>query len=71
MNTLIPVVVQTLLPELIQWIRGWHAASGQMPTDADVMAKFIVDYDRITNEASAWLASHPEGSKREILRMKS
>lgn len=59
MGVQIAQVIAGLVPELLQWIRGFHAASGTMPTDAQVIAQFNTDADRVVANGTAWLAKNP------------
>lgn len=59
MGIQIAQVIAGLVPELLQWIKGFHAANGTMPTDAQVIAQFNTDADRVVANGTAWLASHP------------
>jgi hypothetical protein len=52
-------VIAGLVPELIQWISGFHAATGTLPTDAQVIAKFQTDANSVIARGTAWLAANP------------
>ena len=52
-------IITTVMPEVMAFIKGFHAAAGNMPTDAQVIAGLNIDADRITAISDAWLASHP------------
>lgn len=57
-----PALISTIIgviPELLQFIKGFHTANGQLPTDAQVIANFQTDAARVTAVADAWLAAHP------------
>lgn len=59
MNPTIANVVIGVIPELLQFIKGFHTANGTLPTDAQVIANFQTDAARVTAVADAWLAAHP------------
>jgi len=52
-------VVTELLPEIFAFIKGFHTASGNFPTDDQVIQGLQIDAARITAKSDAWLASHP------------
>ena len=52
-------VVTQLLPEVFAFIKGFHTASGNLPTDAQVIAGLQIDVARVTAISDAWLAAHP------------
>jgi len=52
-------VIIGIVPELLQFIKGFHTANGTLPTDAQVIANFQTDAARVTAVADAWLAAHP------------
>lgn len=52
-------VVIGIIPELLQFIKGFHTANGTLPTDAQVIANFTTDAARVTAVSDAWLAAHP------------
>lgn len=63
MNPAIANVIIGVVPELLQFIRGFHAANGTLPTDDQVIANFKVDSARVIAVSDAWLAAHPEQNK--------
>lgn len=53
-----PIITQILVPEIAAIIRAHHNATGNMPTDAQVIAALAVDADRYIALGQAWLDSH-------------
>lgn len=50
---------QILIPEIVAVIRAHHNATGQLPTDAQVIAALSSDADKGITIGEAWLAAHP------------
>lgn len=47
------------LPEILAWLRS-RKDSGQIITDADIIAKLQLDADEGIAVGEAWLAAHPK-----------
>lgn len=47
------------LPEILAWLRS-RKDSGQIITDADIIAKLQLDADEGIAIGEAWLAAHPK-----------
>ncbi len=56
---LIAFIQEILIPEIAVAIRAHHAATGQIPTAADIAAALGLDADHGMAIGTAWLASHP------------
>jgi len=56
---LAPLITQVVVPEIAAIIRAHHNATGQMPTDAQVIAALGTDADGGISVGQAWLAAHP------------
>jgi hypothetical protein len=56
---LAPIITQILIPEIAAVIRAHHNATGNMPTDAQVIAALNADADRYIALGQAWLDTHP------------
>lgn len=50
---------EIVIPELAAIFRAHHAATGTMPTDAQVFAALGSDADKGISIGQAWLAAHP------------
>lgn len=50
---------QIIIPEVVAVIRAHHNATGQLPTDAEVLAALGADADKGIAIGEAWLAAHP------------
>lgn len=58
MGALIAALVQNvLIPEITVAIRAHQAATGALPTDAQIIAALNLDEDRLRSVGNAWLAS--------------
>jgi hypothetical protein len=53
-----PIITQILVPEIAAIFRAHHNATGNMPTDAEVLAALSTDADRYIAIGQAWLDSH-------------
>lgn len=53
------LIAQVAIPEILAVIRAHHNATGQLPTDAQVIAALAVDADGVIQTGQAWLAAHP------------
>ena len=51
-------VVNTILPEVLSFIRSFHKATGNLPTDDEVIAQMNLDADRVTAISDKWLNEH-------------
>jgi len=49
------VITQVAIPEIMALIRAHHAQTGQLPTDAEVIAKFNLDVDEAIAKGEAFL----------------
>jgi hypothetical protein len=54
------LITQVLVPEIAAVIRAHHNATGNMPTDAQVIAALGTDSDGVITTGQAWLAAHGE-----------
>jgi hypothetical protein len=50
---------QVVIPEILAIIRAHHNATGNLPTDAQVIAALATDASGVISTGSAWLAAHP------------
>jgi hypothetical protein len=53
------LIQQVLLPEILAIVRAHHNATGQLPTDAQVIAALGTDTSGNIAIGTAWLAAHP------------
>jgi hypothetical protein len=53
-----PLLTQVIIPEIAAIIRAHHNATGQMPTDAQVLAALGADTQAGITIGEAWLAAH-------------
>ena len=58
-NLLTALLQQVVIPEVLAVIRAHHNATGQMPTDAQVIAALGQDADKGIATGQAWLDAHP------------
>jgi hypothetical protein len=56
---LAPLLTQVVIPEITAIIRAHHNATGNMPTDAQVLAALGSDTQTGITIGEAWLAAHP------------
>lgn len=56
---LIALLQNVVIPEIIVAIKAHYNATGQMPTEAQIMAAVDTTAARITARGEAWLAVHP------------
>jgi hypothetical protein len=56
---LAPLLTQVVIPEIAAIIRAHHNATGQMPTDAQVLAALGSDTNTGITIGEAWLQAHP------------
>ena len=61
MNALIPALIQILIPEIASAIRAHHNATGNMPTDIEIIAALGTNAQRVVDQGEAWLTMHPQG----------
>ena len=60
MTPLILAILQNVvIPEVIVAIRSHFNATGQLPTDAQILAALNLNADRVVAIGESWLASHP------------
>jgi hypothetical protein len=60
MTPLILAIIQAgLIPEVMAYIRQRFTQSGQLPTDAEVLARVEAMADAIILKGEAWLLAHP------------
>jgi len=60
MTPLILAIIQCgVIPEVMAFIRQRFTQSGQMPTDAEVLARVEAMADAIIAKGEAWLAANP------------
>jgi DNA-directed RNA polymerase specialized sigma subunit len=58
---LIAMLIQNvIIPEVATAIRAHHNATGNMPTDEQVIAALNMDADRYIQAGEAWLAANPK-----------
>lgn len=57
---IIALLQQIVIPEVVAVIRAHYAASGKMPTEAEVFAALGVNANGVISVGEAWLAAHPE-----------
>lgn len=58
-NLLAALITQVLVPEIATAIRAHRNATGNMPTDAEVIAALGIDAEKGIAIGTAWLAAHP------------
>lgn len=58
-NMLAALLQQIVIPEVIAVVRAHHNATGNLPTDAEVLAALGADADKGISVGEAWLAAHP------------
>ena len=56
---LIALLQQVVIPEIATAIRAHFNATGQMPTDADILKALALDASTGVAIGQAWLAAHP------------
>lgn len=56
---LISVLAPTLVPAIASIFRSHQAATGDLPTDDQVLATLKANIDAVIAEGAAWKASHP------------
>ena len=60
MSAIILAIIQAgVIPEIMAFIRQRFTQTGQMPTDAEVLARVAEMADAIIANGEAWLAAHP------------
>ena len=57
---LIALLQNVVIPEIIVAIKAHHNATGNYPTETEVLAAVDTTAARITARGTAWLAAHPE-----------
>jgi hypothetical protein len=53
------LLTQVVIPEIAAIIRAHHNATGNMPTDAQIIAALDTDTTNQIAIGQAWLAAHP------------
>lgn len=53
------LLVQVVIPEIMAVVRAHHNATGQTPTDAQVIAALGTDSNNVIQIGTSWLAAHP------------
>lgn len=56
---IIALIQQIILPEVLVAIRAHRNATGQDPTDAQILAALQIDATKGITIGQAWLAAHP------------
>ena len=60
MTPLILAMLQNvIIPEVLVAIRSHWNATGNLPTDAQILAALALNADRVVAIGESWLASHP------------
>lgn len=60
MTALILAILQNVvIPEVVVAIRSHYNATGQLPTDEQVLAALHLNADRVVAIGEAWLAANP------------
>lgn len=57
-SILIALLQQVVIPEVTAVVRAHHNATGNLPTDAEVLAALNIDADKGITIGEAWLAAH-------------
>lgn len=58
MDPRVALVIQ-LVPKILDFIKGFHAASGNMPTEEQVIEKLNLRAEQIIAISDKWLREHP------------
>lgn len=58
-NLISALITQVAIPEILAVIRAHHNATGNLPTDAQVIAALGTDTTGIITVGQAWLLAHP------------
>ena len=53
------LLTQVVIPEIAAIVRAHHNATGNLPTDDQILAALGTDADKGIAIGSAWLAAHP------------
>lgn len=53
------ILQQVIIPEIVVAVRSHFNATGNLPTDEQVIAALNLHADRVVAIGEAWLASHP------------
>jgi hypothetical protein len=57
----IMAIVNSILPELISFIKGFHNQNGTFPTDQQVIDQMNLDAAKVIAISDKWLQEHPNG----------
>ena len=56
---ILALLQQVIVPELMVAVRAHWNATGNLPTDAQILAALTLNADRVVAIGESWLASHP------------
>ncbi len=59
MDPRVALVLQ-LVPKILDFIKGFHAGTGQLPTEEQIVEKLNLKADQTIATSDAWLKDHPD-----------
>jgi hypothetical protein len=53
-------LILELVPKILDFIKGFHAASGSLPTAEQIIEKLNLKANQIVDTSDIWLKDHPD-----------